>query len=424
MSEYFEDQLNKLIVYQQLKCKCENNNHHEVLALVAEVGTFAVERLKTVIKNMPEFTLHDDTHIFNMLTIIGKIIPQENMKALSAPDLFMLIISAFLHDIGMAPDEKYILAWKNQLPEEEYDEELKEEREKFSRFRLTYTHQLADIERLIAEKEFSKAQLLEDYIVTEYIRTTHSIRAREIIATYWAGKIVYQDTDLTEELATICYSHNESYTYLLQMESFRVCGQDEYLCIPFVATILRLADIIDFDPKRTPSVLFSHLAVKNPVSLNEWKKHQSINAWTISPKRILFSAQCEHPAIEATILAFCNQIDEELRNGTVILSNLSDDGMGINMETYKIPLPPQVDRRKIQAKKDIISGKPIYRYHDTKFSLSKKQIIDLLMGTKLYGKPEVALRELLQNSIDACLLRQKLSELWGIEYLYQIEISE
>lgn len=187
--------------------------------------------------------------------------------------------------------------------------------------------------------------------------------------------------------------------------------------------IERLADIIDFDPKRTPSVLFSHLAVKNPVSLNEWKKHQSINAWTISPKRILFSAQCEHPAIEATILAFCNQIDEELRNGTVILSNLSDDGMGINMETYKIPLPPQVDRRKIQAKKDIISGKPIYRYHDTKFSLSKKQIIDLLMGTKLYGKPEVALRELLQNSIDACLLRQKLSELWGIEYTPKVKVS-
>lgn len=37
MSEYFEDQLNKLIVYQQLKCKCENNNHHEVLALVAKL---------------------------------------------------------------------------------------------------------------------------------------------------------------------------------------------------------------------------------------------------------------------------------------------------------------------------------------------------------------------------------------------------
>ena len=39
----------------------------------------------------------------------------------------MLIVSVFLHDIGMAPDEKHILAWKNQLPETEYDEELKEE---------------------------------------------------------------------------------------------------------------------------------------------------------------------------------------------------------------------------------------------------------------------------------------------------------
>lgn len=184
MNEYLENQLNKSVVYQQLKDNCERNNQHEVLALVAKVGTFAVERLKTVIKNMPEFTLHDDTHIFNMLTIIGKLIPQENMRKLSTPDLFMLIVSVFLHDIGMAPDEKHILAWKNQLPETEYDEELKEEREKFARFRLTYTHQLADIERLEAEQEFSKAQLLEDYIVTEYIRTTHSIRAREIIAKY------------------------------------------------------------------------------------------------------------------------------------------------------------------------------------------------------------------------------------------------
>ena len=166
MNEYLENQLNKSVVYQQLKDNCERNNQHEVLALVAKVGTFAVERLKTVIKNMPEFTLHDDTHIFNMLTIIGKLIPQENMRKLSTPDLFMLIVSVFLHDIGMAPDEKHILAWKNQLPETEYDEELKEEREKFARFRLTYTHQLADIERLETEQEFSKAQLLEDYIVT------------------------------------------------------------------------------------------------------------------------------------------------------------------------------------------------------------------------------------------------------------------
>ena len=43
---------------------------------------------------------------------------------------------------------------------------------------------MEDIERLREEQEFSKAQLIEDYIITEYIRMTHSIRAREIIAKY------------------------------------------------------------------------------------------------------------------------------------------------------------------------------------------------------------------------------------------------
>lgn len=45
---------------------------------------------------------------------------------------------------------------------------------------------------------------MNDYLETRLEKLTHSIRAREIIAKYWAGKIVYQDTDLTEDLAAIC----------------------------------------------------------------------------------------------------------------------------------------------------------------------------------------------------------------------------
>ena len=145
------ERLKKSMIYQQLEEKCNEKGQHEVLTLVSDVGNFAIERLKTVIKNMPEFTLHDETHIFNMLAIIDKIIPKNNMKELSIPDLLMLIISVFLHDIGMAPDETYILVWKNQLSDIDSNEELEKERERFARFRLTYTHQLSDIERLLME---------------------------------------------------------------------------------------------------------------------------------------------------------------------------------------------------------------------------------------------------------------------------------
>ena len=45
------------------------------------------------------------------------------------------------------------------------------------------------------------------------------------------------------------------------------------------------------------------------------------------------------------------------------------------------------------------------------------------MGTKLYGDPEVALRELIQNSIDACLLRDAMERSWGNSYSPEISVK-
>jgi molecular chaperone HtpG len=45
------------------------------------------------------------------------------------------------------------------------------------------------------------------------------------------------------------------------------------------------------------------------------------------------------------------------------------------------------------------------------------------MGTKLYGDTDVALRELLQNSIDACLLRQAQEKKWGNPYIPVINVK-
>jgi molecular chaperone HtpG len=78
--------------------------------------------------------------------------------------------------------------------------------------------------------------------------------------------------------------------------------------------------------------------------------------------------------------------------------------------------------KKSQQKKNI-HNQPLYIYRDTQFNLSKRQVIDLLMGTKLYGNPEVALRELLQNSIDACLLRQAQEKKWGNPYIPEIFVK-
>jgi molecular chaperone HtpG len=107
-------------------------------------------------------------------------------------------------------------------------------------------------------------------------------------------------------------------------------------------------------------------------------------------------------------------IDHELSLSNNIISTLNEFHKSIDRD-LQIKLPLKVNRDKIRTKTDI-KNKPVYIYMDTKFSLSKTQVIELLMGTKLYGNPEVALRELLQNSIDACLLRKAQESKWGNLY--------
>ncbi len=418
-----DEKLRKSTIFAVLEEKCKKSCDYDVISLVNEVYDYSKNKTKTIIKNMPQFTLHDIDHINNMLNIAAKLITKTRLTKLSIPDLMMIIISICLHDIGMAPEETSVQSWKGLIETKDLTVDQNKEKKDFYRFRETHQNIIRDIDELRSVDEHSKADMLENYIISDYIRTTHAERAKKIIAQDWNSKIVYRDTDLTTYLASICFSHNEDSSYILDMESFCICGDDIYLCIPFVAVILRLCDIIDFDPKRTPRVLYSHLAVSNPVSLIEWNKHLSINAWTINSKRLTYSAQCNHPAIEAAIYQFCDLIDNELRNATLIVSNISGEDYEIDTEVYKLPIPPQVNRKKIQAKRDIVTNQPVYRYNDTKFTLSKNQVIDLLMGTKLYGKPDVALRELIQNSIDACHLRGKLAESWQESYTPQIAVS-
>jgi len=393
----------------------------QVTSLLIEGVKKAYEKSKLILKYMPEYTLHDGEHLFRVLYNMEKLIPDENIDCLSVPDLMLLILSAFFHDLGMAPYESEIRAWKKDWEGSEPTIEEQNKFLEFERFCKTYPDKRAEISRLFLKKEYAKAQLLEDYLISQYIRTTHAQRAKSIIGLEWKGRIKYRDINLTQELAQLCFSHNEDSLELLKLESSLLCGENSVTNLQFIGVILRLADLLDFDAKRTPEVLFSHLAVRNPVSLEEWQKHRSMQAWKITKDEISFSAKCSHPAIEASIRKFCDYIDDELKNCGIIIAKMPTDPKSFN--PYKITLPVRVTRDKIEAEKDIITGDPIYYYENTSFELNKNQVIELLMGTKLYGDPEVALRELLQNSRDACKLSMALHEKWGDPYEPEVTVK-
>ncbi len=383
--------------------------------LVDDATYYAYQRTKTVLRHMGEFTLHDGDHLFRVLLLM-ELLLGEQLEELSSPEVLLLILSAFFHDIGMAADERDVLAWKkvwDQTPVLNDDHE-RSERARFDRYCSGRPEEMERLRRLRAEGNHSAAEVAQGYLISDYIRLTHADRGRQVIKADWDGKICYRDVDLTVEFASICFSHNEDAAAVLDLDRRMVCGPGVYACLPLVAVILRLADVLDFDGKRTPKVLLSHLFVRHPVSLREWTKHRAVESWIISPAMIQFHAKCTHPAIEASIHAFCDLIDRELGTCGHVLTLLGEFHRNLGRRLH-VAVPLRVDRTKIETRKSI-DGKPEYLYRQTQFTLSKNQVIDLLMGTRLYGKPEVALRELLQNSIDACLLRQALESQWGNSY--------
>lgn len=414
--------LQKNEIYNRLKNNCTDKDA-ELIALIHEAVSYAHQRTKTILKHMGEFTLHDADHLFRVLSLMEKLIPETTLDNLSSPELMILILSAFFHDIGMAPDEKKIIAWKKvwDLEPEFEGEDEKNDYEEFNRFCSARPYQKRLIKQLFLNGKYSEAELQKAYLITDYIRKTHAERAKEIISEDWNNKIVFRDVDLTVEFAQICYSHNEDATRLLDLDKNFLCAADVYVCLPILGVILRLADILDFDAKRTPPVLFSHLNVKHPISIKEWNKHRAVEAWEINSESIKFNARCTHPAIEASIHEFCDIIDHELSICNNIVSTLLDSSQ-IKNRNIPIKFPFEVKRDKIQTKKNV-QNKPLYIYRNTQFNLSKKQVIELLMGTKLYGNPEVSLRELLQNSIDACLLRQAQEKKWGNVYFPEISVK-
>lgn len=422
MTDDYKDEfllrLQKSALYSILKSNCEKKDT-EVIALVDKAVSYAFQRTKTIIRHMGEFTLHDGDHLFRVLNLMEKLMPEQTIKNLSSPELMLLILSAFFHDLGMAPDEKQVLIWR-KVWDDVTEIELEDEKtfNEFKRFYSARPEQQEIIERLIGQGKNTNADTIKAYLITEFIRQTHAERVREIIERDWNGKIIYRDTDLTVEFAQICCSHNEDALNLLDLDKNYLCAENTFACLPLVGIILRLSDVLDFDAKRTPPILYSHLYVRNPVSLKEWNKHRAVEAWEISSDLIQFNAKCIHPAIESSIHQFCDLIDHELSVCNNIISTLNESNKSKGRDIL-IKFPFKVNRDKITTKKNI-HNQPLYIYRDTQFNLSKRQVIDLLMGTRLYGNPEVAIRELLQNSIDACLLRQAQEKKWG--NLYDPEI--
>src|SRR6202035_1854567 len=96
-------QLKNSLTYNTLELKCNSQMCPEVLSLVNECVYDAYQRSKMVLTLMGEYTLHDGEHLFHVLYLMDKLMPDKTIGSLEIPELMLLILCAFFHDIGMSP---------------------------------------------------------------------------------------------------------------------------------------------------------------------------------------------------------------------------------------------------------------------------------------------------------------------------------
>ncbi|MEV5143446.1 peptidase C14 [Streptomyces sp. NPDC052727] len=175
-----------------------------------------------------------------------------------------------------------------------------------------------------------------------------------------------------------------------------------------LAALLRLAGLLALDARCLPEVLAEHLAVSDPVVPSEvisvlrdalWYLDQDGNA----PSYLHLDAVCPHPAIHAALASVVEDADD--------LSHL------LRESARHLPqaeaallrgLPARLSDHRLRADRE--HGVDAYDVPLARFSLAQTEIRRLLMGEKLYdGEPDLALRELYQNAMDACRYREMRS---------------
>lgn len=366
---------------------------------VADACTLAYDRMRFFADHCPQYTLHDEVHLLRVTELMARVMPAAVLNSLNPIEIALLILAANFHDQGMVLENDEFQA----LPTNK----------KFIAFQDNWVLEhpnWTDVKQRINDSNLSEEERqrlrateheLQAALLTDFIRMTHGERSAAFVRAKFSTNPMwtFAGTNVAEFVARLCLSHVRPASDLIAANGFRF---DEAVGtyrvnMPYLGLVLRLADILDLDRDRTPDSLYRTINFLSGVSLREWEKHRSVDGWRIEPGIVQFTMRCEHPEYQRSAYQFMDWIDIELSDVQRMIRNFPRTS-----SSYYLDLPIAVDRSRIEPKDNA------YIYHDLEFSLSRDDIIKLLMTNKLYGAPWLCVRELLQNAMDALRHRRAL----------------
>lgn len=215
----------------------------------------------------------------------------------------------------------------------------------------------------------------------ENVRKTHHVRTEKYFET------LYDKLKLDKHEALIVGRISRGHRVedvRGQLFEPQIFSNNYHIDVRFLTAIVRIADECDITHNRVPELIYYSL---NPQGVNEehFKNHLSIGGiGKDGEHKIKFYGVAYDPKGSQTLKKLRDKLQKEV-----------DHVKGILAEKQ---IPIEYVEAHIDARGFI--DKPI------SFKLDERKVTDILIGSSIYSRQDVSIRELLQNSVDACRLRK------------------
>ena len=355
----------------------EANDEEDYVHAISSVCYNAIETCETITELLPNFTKHDRVHIKGVCDWIAELLGGE-VSALLRKEAALLIMAVCCHDVGMNLSDANKKELLTELKSGNMGEDLKEYFAKNRKIENEYANR--DLE--------AENNELYNRIIRDFVRQRHHLRVEEELDAECFNGL---NGALRKELVfLLCRSHGESLTNL-QPRKDPASGVRLYL----LAVLLRLGDILNFDCSRSPYVKFKNAGLDNPTTDEEIKSanehiNNQISTWTINreTQTVICSGDCPDNQIAHDLLYYVDMVKKEVDSCTNLLTEMRDNSLIV---------------RRVESN---LTGP--FTKGDFKLTVNAKKIIGLLGSENVYGDERAFLTELIQNSVDAILVRANL----------------
>lgn len=383
-----------------LKQKTEADSNTRILMSQWEFDEKLVGKsLENVGSYYPHFSSHNESHSKQILVNIERLLGS-NINKLTATDTWLILEAAYWHDIGMLFSADEAKAVYEKAAFKDYVESLA----------MDNTQDLHDFAKVWHEQGWQKAMVsyidpytgVEKYrqMIAEWYRRGHAKNSNDIVLDPFSKlNLNSPRTELLPKriyryLGEICWAHGRGFDYVMEHLPFRQTGMGTENCHPrFVACLLRLGDLFDIDDNRFCPVMKKQVSNIPALSTTHEEKHKAIREFQLDSETVSITAECSTEMAYIECRNWFNWIEEELQKQMSQWKNI--------VPHRDFGLLPTINKLDVEMdnSKMLLDGKPM------RFTLDEKNVIDLLQGNNLYNGVDDIVREVIQNAIDAILLR-------------------